>query len=207
MMQFCILDTSDLTVYSSKTTMARYFAYQEQAISAVLWFFLGSESEIWTAFLVYSKILFIQNREPSNFVSVVGERLTDLFANNWIIIFDGLDDHSAISLESYNFPDLPSGKVLVTTQNASISDRIDANYVMQVPPLDEKDAEELLLMTATRGADVSRAKNLESAAEVHARKRGVRELGYPPVAISIVGGILRGSLGSSPTSSDGYIRR
>src|SRR3569833_678633 len=163
MMQFCILDTSDLTVYSSKTTMARYFAYQEQAIRAVLWIPSGSESEIRTAFLEYSKILTIQDREPSNFVSVVGERLTDLFANNWIIIFDGLDDHSAISLESYNYPDLPSGKVLVTTQN-------DANNNKQEPPKKEKDTEEQHHKTATRGADVSRAKNLESAAEVHARK-------------------------------------
>ncbi|KAF4448411.1 phosphorylase superfamily protein [Fusarium austroafricanum] len=190
-----------------KTTMARYFANQEQATKAILWIPSGSELEIRAAFSEYSKILTSRDREPTNFVSVVGERLNELFANNWIIIFDGLDDHSAIPLETYTFPHLPSGKILITTQNASICDRINASHVMKVTPLDEKAAEDLLIMTTARPGNVNTANISESTGEAQARKRVLRELGYLPAAISIVAGILRGSLGSPQISCEMYLQR
>ncbi|KAH6873475.1 hypothetical protein B0T10DRAFT_466260 [Thelonectria olida] len=190
-----------------KTTLARYFAHQEQATKAILWIPLGSEREIRAAFSEYSKILTSRDQEPPNFVSAVGERLNDLFTDNWIIIFDGLDDPSTIPLETYIFPHLPSGKILVTTQNASIYDRINSNHGMQVTPLDEKAAEELLLMTAARLANVNTANISESKGEAQARKQLLRELGYLPAAISVVGGILRGSLGSPQISCEMYLQR
>lgn len=110
-------------------------------------------------------------------------------------------------MESYIFPHLPSGKVLITTQNASICDRINANHIMQVTPLDEEAAEKLLLLTAARTAYVNTANVSESAGEVQARKQVLRELGYLPAAISVVGGILRGSLGSLQISCETYLQR
>ncbi|KAF9777056.1 hypothetical protein IL306_004668 [Fusarium sp. DS 682] len=121
--------------------------------------------------------------------------------------FDGLDDHSAIPLETYIFPHLRSGNVLITTQNATIYDRINATQIMQVTSLDEKAVEELLLMTAVRPANVNVANISESTGEVQARKQVLRELGYLPAAISVVAGILRGSPGSPQISCETYLRR
>ncbi|KAK4235070.1 hypothetical protein C8A03DRAFT_46714 [Achaetomium macrosporum] len=71
---------------------------------------------------------------------------------------------------------------------------------MQVCPLTEPAAEELLTITAARTPN-------DTQAEALARKQIVRDLGYLPVAISVVGGILRGSFGSQPISCQSYLRR
>ncbi|PNP60665.1 hypothetical protein FNYG_14607 [Fusarium nygamai] len=78
---------------------------------------------------------------------------------------------------------------------------------MKVTPLDEKAAEELLVMTAARTANVNTANISESTDEAQARKRVLRELGYLPAAISVVAGILRGSLGSPQITCEMYLQR
>ena len=189
--------------------MARYFANREQSERAILWIPSGSEPEIRSAFSEYSRILTGQDQEPANFVTTVGELLEELFPQNWVLIFDGLDDPSGIQLETYMFPNLPSVKILITSQNANISDRVNAstNHVMQVSPLTEEDAVELLAMTAARPPRDHLTNAPITAVEKAARKRVVRDLGYLPVAISIVGAILRGSFWSPPISCETYLRR
>ncbi|KAH6977653.1 hypothetical protein EDB80DRAFT_899698 [Ilyonectria destructans] len=78
---------------------------------------------------------------------------------------------------------------------------------MQVTPLHEEAAEELLLMTAARPAYANTTNISESAGEAKARKQVLRELGYLPAAISVVGGILRGSFGSPQISCETYLQR
>ncbi|KAI8634147.1 hypothetical protein F5Y19DRAFT_487638 [Xylariaceae sp. FL1651] len=190
-----------------KTVMARYFAKREQEKRAMLWIPSGSEREILSAFSEYSQSLTERDREPPDFVTVVGKRLVELFAQNWILIFDGLNDPSAIQMETFIFPNLPSVKILITSQNANICDRVNASHVMQVSPLTEEAAEGLLTMTATRTRSENQTHAVVCATEILARRKIVRDLGYLPVAISVVGAILRGSLGSHPISYESYLQR
>lgn len=170
--------------------MARYFAQLTKGDMPILWIPSNSESEIVTSFSKYAQQLSSRELGYSNPISIIKERIAELFPVGWLVIFDGLDD-PAIDIQQYLFPNQDACKVLITTQNRRLASKVVATHRMQVLPLEEKAAESLLDVTISDGSE-NRA-DLISTEERAARKEVVQQLGHLPLAVAILGAVIRDS--------------
>lgn len=170
--------------------MARYFAQLTKEDMPILWIPSTSESEIVASFSKYAQQLSSRELGYSNPISIIQERIAELFAVDWLVIFDGLDD-PAIDIQQYLFPNEETSKILITTQNQRVASNIVATHRMQVLPLEEKAAENLLDVTISDGSE--NEADFISTEERVARKEVVQQLGHLPLAIAIVGAVIRDS--------------
>jgi len=190
-----------------KSTMARYFAYKNRGDVASLWIPASSNSEIIKSFEEYAKQICGENRDYSEPVSFVGQKLSKQCPGQWLVVFDGLDDPS-ISIERY-LSALPASKLLFTTRHKDLASQIPGAYVLHVTPLDENTAEDLL-NTYITSTPVSATTNKASQKELPVEEKGakrriVKELGGLPLAISIVGASMREDNGIPSMNCQAYL--
>lgn len=191
---------------TGKSTMARYFAYKNGEDMPILWIPATSELEIQRSFEVYAKQICGEDVDHTEPVTLVRQRLSQLFPGHWLVVFDGLDDQF-VNIQRYLFADIPGGKILITTRRKDLAGEISATHELQVKPLDMSTAEDLLdayIMRTPPTEDEMHQEKI-STQERDARRHIVKELGGLPLAISILGASMRPGNGNPRMNCQAYL--
>jgi hypothetical protein len=111
------------------------------------------------------------------------------YPKRWLIIFDEVDS-VAINITRY-IPPACQGKFLITSRNRQMIQKFPDGIEIEVPPLDEDSALSLLRngiigprLTSTQQS------HPQTRAEEVAQRNVVRQVGYLPLAITLVGAYL-----------------
>jgi hypothetical protein len=188
--------------------MARSFAYNAQKTMVVLWIPGNSEVAIKQAFEQYARQICGNDQQYLEPMPLVASQLSQRFPDQWLVVFDGLDD-SLINIQKYLFADLEESKILITTRNKDLASYIKATHVLRMDPLDERIGENLLNMYINTGSASLTAGQAvheeQTVQETNARRRIVKELGGLPLAIAIVGAALRKESNMPSINSQAYL--
>jgi hypothetical protein len=173
---------------------------------AVLWIPSSSEAAIKQAFEQYARQMCGNDQQYSEPVHLIAHQLSKRFPNQWLVVFDGLDD-PLINVQQYTFTDLSASKILITTRNKDLASVLNTPYIWRMKPLDEQNGQDLLNMYLnTNSASVTpgqAAQEEQTHQEIDARRHIVKELAGLPLAIAIVGAALQ--KGNGIRSIDGQV--